>query len=40
MPDSGESPGLKVIQGRLRLISAETEVHPGITVYPVGGQAQ
>ena len=23
--------------GRLRLISAETEVHPGVTVYPVGG---
>ena len=23
--------------GRLRLISAETEVYPGITVYPVGG---
>lgn len=24
-------------EGRLRLISEETEVHPGITVYPVGG---
>jgi glyoxylase-like metal-dependent hydrolase (beta-lactamase superfamily II) len=24
-------------EGRLRLVSAETEVHPGITVYPVGG---
>jgi glyoxylase-like metal-dependent hydrolase (beta-lactamase superfamily II) len=24
-------------EGRLRLIGAETEVYPGITVYPVGG---
>lgn len=24
-------------EGRLRLVSAETEVYPGITVYPVGG---
>ena len=23
--------------GRLRLVGAEAEVHPGITVYPVGG---
>ena len=37
MPEHLEAVRRAEDDGRLRLISAETEVHPGVTVYPVGG---